>query len=113
MKNNRKPTTKKNINESALRSMLRKEIARILEADNAEEEEAPEEEAPKEPAEEEEGLSADMESATQLYIRKLKDAGSVESNDLVEMISNIIEAFAESSEHKLSILKAVKTNIVH
>ena len=110
MKNNRKPVAKKKINENALRSMLRKEIARILEADDAEQEEAPEEEAPE--PEEEEGLSADMESATQLYIRKLKDAGSVESDDLVEMVSNIIEAFAESSEHKLNILKAVKTNIV-
>lgn len=110
MKNNRKPVNKKNINENALRSMLRKEIARILEADNAEEEEAPEEEAPE--PEEEEGLSADMESATQLYIRKLRNVGAVETEDLVEIVSSIIEAFADSSEHKLNILKAVKTNIV-
>lgn len=107
MKNNKKTINKKTINENALRSMLRKEIARILEADAAEEEEAPEPEP-----EEEEGLGADMDAATQLYIRKLKDMGAVETEDLVEMVSNIIEAFADSSEHKLSILKTIKSNIV-
>ena len=109
MKNNRKPTTKKNINENVLRSMLRKEIARILEADDAEKEEAPE----PEPEEQEAGLDADLDAATNLYIRKLKDsAAGVDDSDLIEMVSNIVSAFATSSEHKLNILKAVKSNIV-
>lgn len=108
MKNNKKTINKKTINENALRSMLRKEIARILEADAAEEEEAPEPEP-----EEEEGLGADMDAATQLYIRKLKDSATgVDDSDLIEMVSNIVSAFATSSEHKLNILKAVKSNIV-
>ena len=108
MKNNKK--TK--LNENALRALLRKEISKILEAEEVEagsEEEVPAEE----PEEQEAGLDADLDAATNLYIRKLKDsAAGVDDSDLIEMVSNIVSAFATSSEHKLNILKAVKSNIV-
>jgi hypothetical protein len=107
MKNNKKSK----LSENVLRTMLRKEIAKILEAEEVEKEteETPEEE----PEEQEDGLNADLDSATNLYIRKLKDSATgVEDSDLIEMVSNIVSAFATSSEHKLSVLKAVKSNIV-
>jgi hypothetical protein len=108
MKNNKKTR----LNENALRSLLRKEIVKILEADK-ESEEAPQEKPKEEPKEEEPGLPADLEAATNLYIRKLRDnASGIEDGDLVEMVSSIVSAFTSSSEHRLSVLKAVKANIV-
>lgn len=108
MKNNKKSK----LNENALRTLLRKEIVKILEADEAESD--TEQQAPtKEPAEQEDGLSPDLSAATSLYIRKLKDSvDGVKDADLVEMVSMIVSAFTSSSEHKLSVLKAVKSNIV-
>lgn len=112
MKNNKKGKLNE---EAALRALLRKEIVRILEADK-ESEEKPQKEPQEEPQEEpekEEGLPQDLDAATSLYIRKLKDsADGVQDDDLVEMVSNIVSAFTSSSEHRLSILKAVKSNIV-
>ncbi len=105
MKNNKQ----QNLKENALRSYIRKEIHKLLEAEN---EEAPEQAPTEEPAEEE-GLNRDLEGATRAFIRKVKDTPtSVDESDLVEMVSMVIEAFADSSERKLNILKAVKSNIV-
>ena len=105
MKNNKK----KNLKENVLRSYIRREIAKIMEAD---EEQAPEEAPKEEPAEEEEDYSQ-FEAIAQNMVRKLKDSGvSVGNEELVVMVSNIIEAFADSSEQKLNILKGVKSNIV-
>lgn len=109
---------RKKLTESELRNLLRKEIVKILEADKeeVESEETPEEEpeeAPEEEPEEEVGLPSDLQAATNIYIRKLKDSSNgVQDDDLVEMVSNIISTFATTSEHKLLILKAVKANIV-
>jgi len=107
-----KTTRKSKINENALRSMLRKEIVKLLEAD--EEQEAPEQEKQPEPEpEEEQGLDPKLEAITSGYIRKLKDSGAqVGAEELVEMLSSVIERFADSSEQKLNILKSIKTNIV-
>jgi hypothetical protein len=104
-------TTKKSkIQENALRSILRKEIAKIMEA---EEEQAPEQEMP-EPEQEDQGLDPKLEAITGSYVRKLKDSGvQVGSNELIEMISSIIESFMDSNERKLDVLKAIKSNIVH
>jgi len=108
-----KTTRKSKINENALRSMLRKEITKLLEAD--EEQEAPEQEEKPEPEpEEEEGLNPKLEAITSGYIRRLQGSGvQVGAEELVEILSSVIERFTDSSEQKLSILKLVKTNIVH
>ena len=110
-----KTTKKSKINENALRLMLRKEIVKLLEAE--EEQEAPEQEEqpePEEEPEEEQGLNPKLEGITRYYIRKLKDSGTeVGTEELVEMLSTVIEQFAASSEQKLNILKTIRTNIVH
>ena len=107
-----KTTRRSKINENALRSMLRKEISKLLEVDG--EQEAPEqEEQPEEEPQEEEGLNPKLEAATSSYIRKLKDSGvQVGTEELVEMLSSVIERFADTSEEKLNILKSIKINIV-
>jgi hypothetical protein len=110
-----KTTKKSKINENALRLMLRKEIVKLLEAE--EEQEAPEQEEqpePEEEPEEEQGLNPKLEGITRYYIRKLKDSGAeIGMEELVEMLSTVIEQFAASSEQKLNILKTIRTNIVH
>jgi len=106
-------TRKSKINENALRSMLRKEITKLLEAD--EEQEAPEQEEKPEPEpQKEEGLNPKLEAITSGYIRRLQGSGvQVGTEELVEILSSVIERFTDSSEQKLSILKLIKTNIVH
>jgi len=108
-----KTTRKSKINENALRSMLRKEITKLLEAD--EEQEAPEQEEKPEPEpQKEEGLNPKLEAITSGYIRRLQGSGvQVGTEELVEILSSVIERFTDSSEQKLSILKLIKTNIVH
>ena len=109
-----KTTRKPKINENALRSMLRKEISKLLEVEG--EQEAPKQEKQPKPEpepEEEEGLDPKLEAITSGYIRKLKDSGvQVGAEELVEMLSSVIERFADSSEQKLNILKSIKINIV-
>lgn len=105
MKNN-----KKSLKENVFRSLIRKEIKKILEAEEAET--APEEAPKEEPKEEEEGLSASVQGTVSEFVRKLKDAGEVQSEDVAEIVSIVIEAFADSSEQKLNILRSVKSNIV-
>ena len=102
MKNN-----KKTLKENTFRSLIRKEIKKILEAEEGEK--APE--AAPEP-EEEEGMNDALQGAVGGFVRKLKDIGGVESDDIVEIVSNVIEAFADSSEQKLNILRGVKSSIV-
>ncbi len=103
-----KANKKTKLNESDLRTLLRKEIKRILEAD-----EAPDQEASAEkPEEEEEGLGEEKQTATNVFINKLKNMGGVDGTDLIEMLSSVIESFAESSEERLQILKGIKNNIV-
>lgn len=102
-------SNKKSLKENVFRSLIRKEIKKILEAEEAET--APEE-APKEEPKEEEGLSASVQGTVSEFVRKLKDAGEVQSEDVAEIVSIVIEAFADSSEQKLNILRSVKSNIV-
>jgi len=105
---------KTRIAENALRSYIRQEIHKLLEAEE-EEVPAPKVEPKKKPEpEEEEGLNPDFTSAVSEYIRKLKDSTEpVEQSDLIDMVSTIIERFAISSEEKLTVLKAIRSNIVH
>lgn len=112
-----KTTRKPKVNENALRLMLRKEIIKLLEAD--EEQEAPEQEEqpepePEEVPQEEEGLNPKLEAITSGYVRRLQGSGvQMGTEELVEILSSIIERFTDSSEQKLNILKSVKTNVVH
>ena len=90
--------------------MLRKEISKLLEA---EEEQGNQETQPEPEPEEEQGLDPKLEAITSGYIRKLKDSSAqVGAEELVEMLSSVIERFTDSSEQKLNILKSIKTNIV-
>ena len=107
-----KTTRKSKINENALRSMLRKEISKLLEVDGVDDKQ-PEPEPEPEPEEDEQGLDPKLEAITGGYIRKLKDSGAqVGTEELVEMLSSVIERFIDSSEQKLNILRSIKTNIV-
>jgi len=104
----KKTTTKKPLAENKLRQFIRKEIHRLMEAEETEE--VPQEEpAP----EEEEGLGADFQDALNLFLRKLRSSSdSVGDDDLAEMVSTIIDTFVSSNESKLTILKQVRNNIV-
>ena len=110
MRNNKKATLAENV----LRKYIRNEIKKLMEADEEQSTEETPEAKPEPEPEEEEGLNADFDAATSRYIGKLKDSSnSVEESDLIDMVSTIITAFAGSSEQKLNVLKAIKTNIVH
>ena len=100
----RKPK-KTSLAENALRKYIRKEITKLMEA----EQEAPEKEEP----EVETGMNKYLESLTNALITKMKNSlESVEDSDLIEILTRVIEEFTSSSEERLSILKAVKTNVV-
>ena len=105
---------KAQIAENALRSYIRQEIHKLLEAEE-EEVPAPKVEPKKKPEpEEEEGLNPEFASAVNEYIQKLKNSTEpVEQSDLIDMVSTIIERFAVSNEEKLTVLKTIKMNIVH
>jgi hypothetical protein len=106
----RKPK-KTSLAENALRKYIRKEITKLMEA----EQEAPEkEEEPEEEPEVETGMNKYLESLTNALITKMKNSSeSVEDSDLIEILTRVMEEFTSSSEERLSILKAVKTNVVH
>lgn len=94
--------------ENSLRQLIRKEIYRLMEAEETEE--VPQEEPQ---PEEEEGMSADFEEALNYFLRKLRSStDSVGDEDLVEMVGSIIDTFTTSNESKLNILKQVRNNIV-
>ena len=108
-----KNTRKNRINENNLRSLIRKEITRIMEVD--EEEQVPVEEPVEEPeVDQEEGLDPKLQAINSMYIKRLKDAPvSVGTEELVTMLSEVIERFNFTSEQKLSILKGIKSNTIH
>ena len=107
-----KNTRKNRINENNLRSLIRKEITRIMEVD--EEEQVPVEEPVEEPeVDQEEGLDPKLQAINSMYIKRLKDAPvSVGTEELVTMLSEVIERFDFTSEQKLSILKGIKSNTI-
>lgn len=112
-----KNTRKNRINENNLRSLIRKEITRIMEVD--EEEQVPVEEPVEEPEveepeiDQEEGLDPKLQAINSMYIKRLKDAPvSVGTEELVTMLSEVIERFNFTSEQKLSILKGIKSNTI-
>ena len=103
-----KRTNKKPMLESNFRAIIRREIYKLMEAEEGETEEAPQEEP-----EQEEGLNADFDEAVTRFIRKVRSSSeSVSDDDLIEMVGTIIDTFASSNESKLNILKSIRNNIV-
>jgi hypothetical protein len=119
-------SNKQKLAENVLRQYIRKEIKKIMEAEDetapAETTpEAPEKEEKPEPKEkpqpeapaEEQGLNADFQAALDLFVRKLRSSTeSVGTDDVVEMAGSFIDMFTGSSEEKLNVLKSIKSNIV-
>lgn len=130
--------SKAQLAESLVRRYIQKEIARIMEEeeetkDSAETEtptedpattpeptpkpeEKPKEEPAPQPEPEEEpevGLNQDFQDAMDQFVQKLKTSTEpVEHDDLITMVGDLIGMFVQSSEGKLKVLQAVKTNIV-
>ena len=118
---------KEQLAENVLRQYIRKEIRKIMEAEDEtaptekapeaapEKEEKPEpkpEPKPEAPAEEQ-GLNADFQAALDLFVRKLRSSTeSVGTDDIIDMAGTLISMFTGSSEEKLNVLRAIKTNIV-
>jgi hypothetical protein len=108
----KKNTTKKGLLESKLRQLIKREIHRLMEAEE-EEQSAQEEPQPEEEAEEEQGLNPEFQQALSLFVRKLRSSqDSVEEGDLVDMMSSLMDTFASSNDSKLSILKQIRNNTV-
>ena len=104
----KKSTTKKTLMENSLRQLIRKEIYRLMEAEETEE--VPQEEPQ---PEEEEGMSTDFEEALNYFIRKLRSStDNVGDDDLIEMLGTIIDTFTSSNESRLTILKQIRNNVV-
>ena len=119
LKNNNMKKNKQKLAENTLRMYIRNEIRRIMEADDdsedTQEEPTEKPQAKPEPKAEpeEEGMPRDFEKATGSYIARLKSSTeSVDHDSLIEMVSTIIDSFVDSNEHKLSVLRAIKTKIV-
>jgi len=115
MKNNNMKTNKQKLAENTLRTYIRNEIRRIMEADDDTEDnqEEPTEKPQPKPKPKEEGMPKDFEKVTGSYIARLKSSTeSVDDDSLIEMVSIIIDSFVDSNEHKLSILRSIKSKIV-
>ena len=109
-----KNTRKNRINENNLRSLIRKEITRIMEVDEEEQVPVEEPEVEEPEVDQEEGLDPKLRAINSMYIKRLKDAPvSVGTEELVTMLSEVIERFNFTSEQKLSILKGIKSNTIH
>lgn len=103
MKNNK---TKSTLKENAFRSLIRQEIKKIYEAEKGQEGEV-------EPKEEPEEKGDFAEEATRDFVRKLKGLeGSMDSEAVTNVLTNIINSLMTTSEEKLNVLKAVKQNTV-
>lgn len=118
---------KQAISENLLRKYIQNEIRRMMEAEEEETPSAPpaptvktkpvekpvEKPEPEETPEDTQGLNADFQAAMNAFVQKLKSSTeSVEHDDLINMVGDIIDTFTSSSEAKLNILRTVKTNIV-
>ncbi len=80
----------------------------------AKQEPAKQEPAQPEPAPEEEGLNPDFQAATDAFMRKLaQSTGTPSADDLIDMMSQMVERFTTSSEERLNLLKGIRNNTVH
>lgn len=108
--------SKQKLAENLLRSYIRKEIQRIREAEQEEAPEAETEETPEEPVEEpaeEQGLDPKLQAITANFTKHLKDSGvAVGTEELIDMLSDVIEMFTQSGDTKLAVLKGIRNKIV-
>ena len=118
-KNNNMKKNKQKLAENTLRTYIRNEIRRIMEADDdsgdtqEEPTKKPEPKPEPEAKPEEEGVPRDFEKATSSYIARLKSSTEgVDDDSLIEMVSTIIDSFVDSNEHKLNVLRSIKAKIV-
>ena len=122
--------TKKQLQEEAVRLLIRKYVREMLKegaggAPEAEEEEAaadastePETEEepadePKKPepeeAQDEPGLEEELAELTDLYIKKLKNAqAAVDQSDVIEIMAQLMDSFGYGNQDKLTVLQGVK-----
>lgn len=122
--------TKKQLQEEAVRLLIRKCVREMLKegaggAPEAEEEEAaadastePETEEepadePKKPepeeAQDEPGLEEELAELTDLYIKKLKNAqAAVDQSDVIEIMAQLMDSFGYGNQDKLTVLQGVK-----
>ena len=122
--------TKKQLQEEAVRLLIRKYVREMLKegaggAPEAEEEEAaadastePETEdepadEPKKPepeeAQDEPGLEEELAELTDSYIKKLKNAqAAVDQSDVIEIMAQLMDSFGYGNQDKLTVLQGVK-----
>jgi len=124
--------TKKQLQEEAVRLLIRKYVREMLKegaggAPEAEEEDAaatastaPDAKAEEEPADEpkkpeleeaqdEPGLEEELAELTDLYIKKLKNAqAAVDQSDVIEIMAQLIDSFGYGNQDKLTVLQGVK-----
>jgi len=101
------------IKESQLRSIVRKEIKALMEADEEQPEaQATPEEQPK-PEPEEEGPSKATQFAEKIVDRLRREPELATADAMVDIITQFLTSMDFSSEAKLTILKTVKTNTIH
>lgn len=122
--------TKKQLQEEAVRLLIRKYVREMLKegaggAPESEEEEAaadastePETEEepadePKKPepeeAQDEPGLEEELAELTDLYIKKLKNAqAAVDQSDVIEIMAQLMDSFGYGNQDKLTVLQGVK-----
>lgn len=104
-----KKLTIESVKQASLRSYVRNEIKKIMEQDGEEDSDTDsEEDTP--PA----GLGRDLEQITRQFITKIKQSTEeLSSEDLVEIVSDVLKAFEDTSEARLSVLKKIKAAIVY
>lgn len=104
------------IKESQLRSIVRKEIKALLEADEEQPEtQATPEEQPKEKPEEapeEEGPSKATQFAQKIVERLKREPDLSSPEAMTDILTEFLESMGFGSEAKLNILRTVKTNTV-
>jgi hypothetical protein len=99
---------KAKVSES-LRSLLRKEIVRVI----REAEQTSGEETPVQSKAEEPGVDPALEELTLNYIRRVRyEVEFPDHSDIVEMVSLIVETFGATSEERLQILRDVKLKTI-
>jgi len=96
---------KKSLQLETLRSLIRKEIATVINPEQGQEIQ------PDQP--EREGIDPRLAELTSNYIRKVRmTSEQFEPEDVIEMVALIVTAFGETSEQRLSILRGVKSKTV-
>lgn len=104
------------IKESQLRSIVRKEIKALMEADEeqpetqATPEEQPQEQPEEEP--EEEGPSKATQFAQKIIQRLEREPDLSSPEAMIDIMTEFLQSLGFGSEAKLNILKTVKTNTV-